>query len=178
MKKAKPAPSKKIFEPVTPGQIEKIHARAAQIGLSEALLYAKVSSLIGIGSITSLSKQEASFIIDGLEGDKRWNHPPPPRAEDQIQGAGAELPLLSHVMGIRLIAAELGWDKEHFKNWLGKYMKVSGINALDRKRAKDVFLAMKNIQEHRKRHRRAKVQDHGDNFKANQDLHHELYRHP
>ncbi len=106
-----------------------------------------VARLVGIPSITALSKQEASHIIERLQGPTKWLRPAPPRTEADIPGDTSGLPFLSHVVGLRLSIKELGWDKEHMKNWLEKYMKVPDIRSLNRTRAKDAFLVLRKIQD-------------------------------
>lgn len=138
---------KKLFEPINTDQIKKIHAQARERRMPEDQLYSMVTRLIGIPSITALSKQEASHIIERLYSPTKWLRPIRPRTEAEIAGDTAGLPFLSHIVGIRLIIKELGWYKEHMKNWLEKYMKVSDIRSLNRQRAKDAFLALQKIQD-------------------------------
>jgi len=132
---------KKLFEPITDGQIKKIHTRSKEIKLSDERLYSMVEKLIGIASITALSKQAATHIIEREMGPTKWLKPPSARTEDEIPYDASNLPYLSHIIGIRLMAKEFGWDKDHLKNWLRKYMKVGSIRELDRKRARDAFVA-------------------------------------
>ena len=135
----------KRFEPITEQQNRKLHAIIYQRRLSEKHLYEMVEKLIGIPSISSLSKQEASFIIRRLEGtDKRYagkpfqlNHPLPAHS--------SQLPSLAHIRGIRTIAKELGWDKTHLNNWLKKYMKKARIRDLDPESARKAFIGLRKI---------------------------------
>ncbi len=140
-------PLKKLFEPINADQIKKIHARARERRLPKEQLYSMVARLTGISSITALSKQEGSHLIGWLQDPSKWLKPVQPRTKAEIGGDTAGLPYLSHIVGIRLIIKELGWDKEHMKNWLEKYMKVPNIRSLNRQRAKDAFLALRKIQD-------------------------------
>ena len=144
--------SKKLFEPITDPQIEKIFTLIREIDLSEEALYSKVTKLIGFPSVSSLSKQEASWLIDSLQGSTKWSTPLSARYEDEIPGDTSSLPFLSHIIGIRKIVKALGWEKGHFKAWLKKYRKVPNIRSLNRERAKDTFLALRKIQEWEKKH--------------------------
>ena len=142
---------KKIFEPITGDQITKIHARAAEIGLSEEDLYAMIEQVAGFASISAMSHQEASYLIDRLQGPTKWLRPLPPWTEDEIWEDASDLPYLGHIVGIRVIAKELGWDKDHLKNWLRKYLKVQSIRELNRQKAAHAFVAIQKVQRHRKR---------------------------
>lgn len=140
---------KKLFEPITDDQIKKIHARARQINLADESLYEMVAKQIGIPSITALSKQEAIYLIERLQGQTKWLRPTTPRTEAEIPGDTATLPYFYHVLGIRLYIKALGWDKDHLKNWLAKYMKAPDIRSLDRKQAIAAYVALKNMTEDR-----------------------------
>ncbi|CAN2042582.1 conserved hypothetical protein [Candidatus Magnetomoraceae bacterium gMMP-15] len=137
---------KRVFESITSKEIKKIHVQTRQIGLSKEDLYETIENLIGIPSITALSKWEAAHLIARMDGETRWARPRRPRTENQIPGNAKELPYLGHIKGIRAIIKNLEWDKEHFKNWLKKYMGVKSIRELNRKRARDTFIALKKIQ--------------------------------
>ena len=149
---------KKLFEPVTDCQISMIHARSKEIGLSKDQLYQMISKLIGLSSITALSKQEAVHIIEQLHDQTEWTTPPPARDEGTVKENADRLPMLGHVRGIRAIVRAIGWDKEHLKNWLKKVMKVSSIRELDRVRARDAFVALREIQAHQKSKKRKTVE--------------------
>ena len=146
---SKPA-IKKIFEPITSDQITKIHARTAEIGLSEDDLYAMIEQVTGFASISAMSRQEAAYIIDRLQGPTKWLRPLPPQTEDEIWGDASDLPYLGHIIGIRVIAKELGWGKGHLKNWLRKYLKVQSIRKLNRQKAAHAFVAIQKVQRYRK----------------------------
>jgi hypothetical protein len=49
-----------------------------------------------------------------------------------------------------LIARELGWDKDHLKNWLMKYIKTQNIRSLDAESARKAFIGLRKIQMSRK----------------------------
>lgn len=60
---------KRLFEHITDGQINLIHAVIAERpNLSYEKVYSMISDLIGIASIRALSKGEASFIVDKMKG--------------------------------------------------------------------------------------------------------------
>ena len=134
------------FEPITQQQNRKLHAIVKQNILTEARLYEMVGELIGISSISALSKQEASFIIRRAEGKRVWPHARPPRSANPPSMDSSTLPNLSYIRGIRSIAMELGWDKEHLKNWLKKYMKTRSIRHLDSESARKAFIGLRKIQ--------------------------------
>ncbi len=133
----------KLFESITDEQIRKIHARSKEICISEEDLYSMISNIIRIPIMTAMSRQEAGFLIEQLEWDRRYSRPAPAVDATAITGNADRLPFLSHVSGIRSIVKDLGWDKQHLKNWLKKYMKVNSIRDLDRVRARDAFVALK-----------------------------------
>jgi len=139
---------KKLFEPITNAQIKKIHARAREIKLPDEKLYSMIKRLIGIPTITALSRQEAGNIIEKLMGPTKWLRPPPARTADEIEGDSSDLAYWRHVDVIRRIVKALEWDKEHLKSWLLKYMKVRTIRELNRERGRDAFVAMKAVQDH------------------------------
>jgi hypothetical protein len=151
MAKSKKQRTEKRFEPITRQQNRKLHALARQKHFSEQHLYKVIEELIGLPSITALSKQEASLIIQKMEGARsmlryRPRHPayPPPAGY-------ADLPNLSYIRGIRHIARDLGWDKEHLKNWLKKYLKTSSIRDLDPDTARKAFIGLRRVHAYRKK---------------------------
>jgi hypothetical protein len=109
-----------------------------------------VEELIGIPSITALSRQEASCLIRRMERGQTicFLHP---RHEDQMPGDASRFPNYRHIVAIRLIARKLGWSREHLKNWLKKYVKVASIAELDRQGARKAFLGLMQIQKNRER---------------------------
>ena len=140
----------KLFEPVTNDQIKKIHSRARETGLAKENLYKMVAALIGIPTITALSKQEAIFLIDIMQGQTKWKYPAAPRYENEISGDTSTIPSFYHIRYIRLWIKELGWDKDHMKNWLTKYRKVKDIRSMDRKQANDSFIVLKGMVERKR----------------------------
>ena len=134
------------FEPITQQQNRKLHAIIKQNILTEKRLYEMVGELIGISSISALSKQEASFIIRRAEGRGGWSYARIPRITNPPSMDSSNLPNLSYIRAIRSIAMELGWDKEHLKNWLKKYMKTRSIRNLDSESARKAFIGMRKIQ--------------------------------
>ena len=137
----------KIYEPITDEQIKKIHATVKERGASYEKLYAMIEDLILIPSISSLSKQEASFIIDKLLGAEEYQRPAKCKTEDEIPGKGTDLPTMKQIWGIRKMVKQLGWDRVHFKAWREKYRHLT-IREHNRKQASDFFLALKKILSH------------------------------
>lgn len=142
---------KKIFQPITDDQIRKIHARVKERGLPETELYAIIEQVTGFASISAMSKQEAAHIIDRLQGPTKWLRPLPPWSEDEIWDDASDDPCRGHIVGIRIIAKELGWDKDHLKNWLRKYVKVRSIRELNREKAGHAFVAIQKVQRHKEK---------------------------
>jgi hypothetical protein len=134
-----------IFEAITDEQNRMIHAIARAKKVSHDQLYDRVRKLIGIPSISALSKQEAAFIISRMQGGFPGKIQPP-KSVDQMKDDAGRYPNVKHIVGIRLIARDLGWDKEHLKNWLQKYLKVHCMRELDRESATKAFIGMKKIE--------------------------------
>jgi hypothetical protein len=146
-----------LFEPITREQNRLIHFFVRKHALSDRQLYAMIEDLIGIPSVSALSRQEASCLIQRMETGRRDCFLSP-RPEDQLPQDASRLPNYRHVMAIRLIARDLGWSKEHLKNWLKKYVKVASIAELDREGARKAFLGLMQIRKHQqkeKTHERA-----------------------
>lgn len=139
---------RRLFEPITKDQNRLIHVLARGSELSDQELYAMVEELIGIPSITALSRQEASCLIRRMEGG-RTECFLIPRRENQMTGDASRFPNYRHIVAIRLIARRLGWSREHMKNWLKKYVKASSIAELDRQSARKAFLGLMQVQKHR-----------------------------
>jgi hypothetical protein len=140
----------RLFEPITPEQNRLIHALARAAALSDRQLYSMVEDLIGIASISALSRQEASCLIRRMETSQtdcffRL------RQEDQVPVDASRYPNYRHIVAIRHIARDLGWDREHLKNWIKKYVKVASIAQLDRQSARKAFIGLMLIQRHRKK---------------------------
>ncbi|EFK06798.1 conserved hypothetical protein [delta proteobacterium NaphS2] len=137
----------KIYEPITDEQIKKIHATVREKQIPYEKLYAMIEDLILIPSISSLSRQEACFIIEKLLGDETFQRPPRCRSEDEIPGKGTDFPTMKQIWGIRKMVKELGWDRGHFKAWREKYRHLT-IREHNRKQASDLFLVLKKILSH------------------------------
>jgi len=137
----------RVFEPITPEQNRLIHAFARKSALSDWHLYSMVEDLIGIASISALSRQEASCLIQRMETGQRVGFLGP-RPEDQVRGAASLFPNYRHILAIRLMVRDLGWSKDHLKNWLKKYVKVASIAELDRQAARKAFLGLMQIRKH------------------------------
>ncbi len=136
----------KVFEPITAEQIKMLHSAPFEGGTKR--LYDRVEELIGIASITALSKQEAIFLIDQLKGKNRFRYPKRPPWEYEIEAdLGGDLPSYYHIRDIRLIFKKLGWTKDHIKNWLLKYSKVKDIRSMSRDRAQKTYFALQKMTE-------------------------------
>jgi hypothetical protein len=46
---------------------------------------------------------------------------------------------------IKYLVRDLGWDSNHFRNFLKKYYKKTGVDSLTKKEASKVIVALKNI---------------------------------
>jgi len=135
----------KVFEPVTGDQIKILHSKARKRVLTELEMYTQINALIGIPSITALSKQEAIFLIDSFQGKQKRRYPTVPRLENEIEGDTSALPSFYHIRDIREMVQELGWDKQQMKNWLVKYRKVKNIRLMDRKQARISYFILKGM---------------------------------
>ncbi|MBW1697077.1 MAG: hypothetical protein JRH18_06755 [Deltaproteobacteria bacterium] len=142
---------KNRFEPITDRQNRKLHVLGKTKSPSEKHLYQMVEDLIGIPSISALSKQEASLIIKKMDRSNSFSIKRPTCIQHRAPIGNSNLPNLSHIRGIRMIARELGWDKDHLKNWLKKYMKASSIRELDAETARKAFIGMKKIQSYKEK---------------------------
>ncbi|MCU0585576.1 MAG: DUF1018 domain-containing protein [Desulfobacterales bacterium] len=139
-----------LFEAITREQNQLIHVLARDSALSDLQLYSMVEELIGIPSLTALSRQEATCLIHRMEGGRRRCFLTP-RRENQMTGDASRFPNYRHIVAIRLIARRLGWSREHLKNWLKKYVKASSIAELDRQSARKAFLGLMQVQKHREK---------------------------
>jgi hypothetical protein len=139
-----------VFEPITSEQNRRIHAFARRSALSDRHLYSMVEDLIGIASISALSRQEASCLIQRMETGQRLCFLRP-RPEDQMPRDASRFPNYRHIVAIRLMARDLGWSKDHLKNWLKKYVKVASIAELDRQGARKAFLGLMQIRKQRQK---------------------------
>ena len=135
----------KLFEPVTEVQIKKIHALARKNSIPNADMYQTVADLIGVPSITALSKQEAIFLIEKMQGQSKRRYPVGPVFEDEISGDTSELPSFYHIRDIRLMVQALGWDKQQLKSWLVKYRKIKNIRSMDRTQARATYSVLKGM---------------------------------
>ncbi|MGD9825002.1 hypothetical protein [Desulfobacter sp.] len=136
-----------VFEAITENQAWKIMASCNQPQeFDTEKLYSMIHDLTGIPSLHSLSKQEASFIIDRLQGCTKWNRPLGPRTIGQIKGDARDLPALGHILFIRESVQALGWDKAHFKAWLEKYIKAGNLNELTRETARKAYIGLMKIR--------------------------------
>lgn len=140
----------RLFEPITREQNRAIHAFARRSALSDRYLYTVVEDLIGIPSISALSRQEASCLIQRMETGQRDCFLRP-RQEGQIPHDASRLPNYRHIVAIRLIARDLGWSKDHLKNWLKKYVKAASVADLDRQGARKAFLGLMQIRKQREK---------------------------
>lgn len=139
----------KVFEQVTKDQIIKIHSVIRGAGLPTEDLYKKVADLVAIPCITALSKQEAIFLIDQLQG-KGKRCPSGPLYENEISSDTSKLPSFYHIRDIRLMIKELGWNKQYLKNWLIKYRKIKDVRSMDRKQARISYFILKGMVERKR----------------------------
>jgi len=56
---------------------------------------------------------------------------------------------LRQKMFIRHLAAEAGWDENHFVNFMKKYYKRTALDSFSRKEASKLIESLKNIIKHR-----------------------------
>jgi hypothetical protein len=136
----------KVFEPITKPLIKSLHFQGRKHGLSQDEVYRLVADMTGIPSLTSLSKQEALFLVGTITGQSVRSGPLPPPWENDVEGGDA-LPSYYHIRDIRLMFKELGWNKENVKGWLEKWFKVEDIRAMDRKQAQKALYALGKIVE-------------------------------
>lgn len=138
---------KLVFESITEKQAWKIMSICNQSQVFDTeQLYSMINVLTGIPSIGSLSKQEASFIIDRIHGVTKWDRPLPPKPRDKIKGGARELPAWNDIIFIRESVRALGWDKAHFKAWLEKYIKAGNLNELTRETARKAYIGLMKIR--------------------------------
>ena len=138
----------RVFEPVTADQLKLLHSAPSWVAGSEVSrdrLYECVVALAGIPSMSSLSRQEAAFLIERLKGQPGRRYPAPARYENEVAGDASSLPSFYHVRDIRLMFRELAWDKAKIEGWLLKWRKVKNIRSLDRINAQGTYTALKNI---------------------------------
>ena len=140
---------KRLFEPITNPQIEMIFARTNEISLPEEDLYSMITTLIGLPSVRALGKNEASYIIDRLMGPTKWLAPPPARTAEQIDYDSSNLPSYKQIFAIRMFVKDLGWDVDHFYNWLKKYVKKESIRELDRESAHKAYIGLLEVLKRR-----------------------------
>nr|WP_320010587.1 hypothetical protein [uncultured Desulfobulbus sp.] len=134
----------KVFEPIPKQLIKSIHFQGKQHGFSAEYVYHMIKELIGIPSMTALSRQEALFLIGAITRQGVRAIPLPPPFENEVAG-GADLASFYHVRDIRLMFADLGWDKAQIKGWLKKLAKVEDVRSLNRKQAQKVYFALGKI---------------------------------
>ena len=152
MKRAKQKKRARYYEPVTNAQIRKIHATRRGRCLADDLVYDVVQDVIGIPSISALSKREAMHVIEYLVNPGSvpdWRGVPwtgKPKNDE-----GDLLPYYGHVDGIRAIVQALGWSKDGFKGWLKKYRHVSGIRNMNREQMQKTFVALRKLQQNYQR---------------------------
>ena len=141
------AGKKKVFEKITESQIWKIESLVNQSQKFDTeKLYSMINDLTGISSIHSLSKQEASFVIDKLLGIDHWPRPLPPRTAEAIKKDAGNLPSYGHIFGIRELVRTLEWDREHFTAWLKKYIKAGNLDELTRETARKAYIGLTKIR--------------------------------
>jgi hypothetical protein len=70
------------------------------------------------------------------------------KQENQINRNGCRFHSYRQIVAIRFIARDLGWSKDHLKNWLKKYVKVASIAELDRQGARKAFFGLPQFRKH------------------------------
>jgi len=108
-----------------------------------------VEDLIGIPSLRALGKNEAVYIINKLMDPTKWPGPPPAKTAAEIEGVSSNLPSYSQIYAIRMTVKELGWEKEHFYNWLKKWVKRESIRDLDRETAHKAYIGLIKLKTRR-----------------------------
>jgi hypothetical protein len=126
---------------ITKLQISRIWATAHELGLDRESLYRQVPG----GSISHLSRGQASDVIERLESLKRHEQSmdmPPASSVAQETVTPEQIHFIHYLFG------RLGWlrDPGHMANFLHKYFHVNRLEELpDRKRASAVIEALKAI---------------------------------
>lgn len=135
-----------IFEPITEDQARLIDALINdQMDLSIDEIGSMIADLTGLPCVDSMSKQEASFIIDRLKGNQEWEHPRSARTKEAIGKDCSSLPYFNQVFFIRKSVQSLGWPVDRFSEWLFKITKVRSIKSLDRDQTKAAYVAMIHV---------------------------------
>jgi len=141
--------NKRFFEKITEKQSWKIQTLVNQSQkFDDEKLYSMIENLTFIPSIHSLSKQEASFIIDILQGCKEQSRPFPPRTAEKIKNHTNSLPSIGQIYFIRESVRSLGWDAGCFKEWLKKITGASNLNELTMGSAQKAYIGFVAIRKH------------------------------
>ena len=137
---------KLVFEPITHSQALFLEVLSQERrDLSQNAIDTMIKDLADIPCISSLSKQEASFLIDTLRGTQEWDRPRAPRTEDRLGEAGPSLPFYKQIYALRKHVKELGWSVEQFSRWLLVHAKVDRIDKLDREKTRAAYTAMVHL---------------------------------
>ena len=151
---------------ITRAQIAKVWATAHELGLGRERLYTMVPG----GSISHLTRVEASSLIDRLEAIRRAG----PGEAEAAPGSEPATPKQLHF--IYYLFGRLGWlhDPNHIGNFLRKYFRVNRIEDLpNRRRAGAVIEALKAIAVRRRKmgpgERRRKTEDGADDGRPKED---------
>jgi hypothetical protein len=137
-----------IFEPITGNQIWKIREAARSQNMTDEKKMEMVAGLIGIPDITALSKQEASFIIDRIQGTATSDRPYPPKMINQMNDEASTLPTSGQIYLIRHTVKDLGWSIERFKTWLFDHTGRPSICDISRADAKKLcYLAIELLKQ-------------------------------
>lgn len=55
---------------------------------------------------------------------------------------------LKQMLFVKSLASDLGWEADHLRNFIHKYYRREGLDALDRKQASKLIESLKAIREH------------------------------
>lgn len=141
MRKKRVQPKKRrLFECITEKQTWKIETLLNELkDFNQAKFDAMLIDLTGLPFIVTLSKQEASFIIDELAGHNKRERPFPSKTEDQIKEDPDQLPLIGQILFIRESVKSFQWSEERFNQWLRDYIKVDNFRSLNRETAQKAY---------------------------------------
>jgi hypothetical protein len=131
---------------ITKAQISRIWACANELGLDEEMLYL----LVPRGSISAMSREEASELIQSLEQLKAKEPGPAEQGQPQRPEPAADPHAVTAEQKsfIYFLLGKLRWvdQPERMRGFLRKYAHVSSVEEIrDRKRASAIIEALKAI---------------------------------
>jgi hypothetical protein len=135
------ATATKPLKPITPGQIQALHA----IGRRRGLTHEQLREVAGVASLKELSVVQASALLDRLQlPDHKadWRPGPP----DFARTRGTIRPATERQRNrIASLFAELGWDDAKARGWLAKRHGIRGdldIAVFSTRVGRDVILEL------------------------------------